>query len=121
MQNSKYDPREFEDCVIPNGQKLAIIIPFRDDGSNIRTNQLKVLLHYMIPILIRQNVMFQFFFVTQVKKAETHLRDRKKSFRFFFQLCSQQCCILQTLTNRLRQTPPPNSNGNMLFEFGGGV
>ena len=69
MLNSKYDPREFEDCVIPNGQKLAIIIPFRDDGSNVRSNQLKVLLHYMIPILIRQNVMFQFFVVTQVKKS----------------------------------------------------
>ena len=65
MSNSKYDPREFEDCVIPNGQKLAIIIPFRDDGSNVRTNQLKVLLHYMIPVLIRQNVKFQFFVVTQ--------------------------------------------------------
>ena len=72
MPNSKYDPREFEDCVISNGQKLAIIIPFRDDGSNVRTNHLKVLLHYMIPILIRQNVMFQFFVVTQVKKAVTH-------------------------------------------------
>ena len=73
MQNSKYDPREFEDCVIPNGQKLAIIIPFRDDGSNIRKNHLKVLLHYMIPILIRQNVKFQFFVVTQVKRTVTHL------------------------------------------------
>ena len=67
MPNSKYDPREFEECVIPNGQKLAIIIPFRDDGSNVRTNHLNVLLHYMIPILIRQNVMFQFFVVTQVE------------------------------------------------------
>lgn len=69
MPNSRYDPREFEDCVIPNGQKLAIIIPFRDDGSNVRTNQLKVLLHYMIPILIRQNVMFQFFVVTQTQNS----------------------------------------------------
>ena len=68
-----YDPREFEDCVIPDGQKLAIIIPFRENGSNVRTNQLKVLLHYVIPILIRQNVMFQFFVVTQVKKTVTHL------------------------------------------------
>ena len=65
MINSKYDPNQFENCVIPNGQKLAIIIPFRDDGSNVRTNQLKVLLHYMIPVLIRQNVKFQFFVVTQ--------------------------------------------------------
>ena len=65
MNNSKFDPNQFENCVIPNGQKLAIIIPFRDDGSNIRTNQLKVLLHYMIPVLIRQNVKFQFFVVTQ--------------------------------------------------------
>ena len=65
MNNSKFDPNQFENCVIPNGQKLAIIIPFRDDGSNIRTNQLKVLLHYMIPTLIRQNVKFQFFVVTQ--------------------------------------------------------
>ena len=73
MQNSKYDPREFEDCVIPSGQKLAIIIPFRDDGSNVRKNHLKVLLHYMIPILIRQNVKFQFFVVTQVKRTVTHL------------------------------------------------
>jgi len=69
VSNSKYDPREFEDCVIPNGQKLAIIIPFRDDGSNVRTNQFKVLLHYMIPILIRQNVMFQFFVVTQTPNS----------------------------------------------------
>ena len=65
MINSKYDPTQFENCVIPNGQKLAIIIPFRDDGSSVRTNQLKVLLHYMIPVLIRQNVKFQFFVVTQ--------------------------------------------------------
>ena len=65
MITSKYDPTQFENCVIPNGQKLAIIIPFRDDGSSVRTNQLNVLLHYMIPVLIRQNVKFQFFVVTQ--------------------------------------------------------
>ena len=65
MKNSKYDPTQFEDCLIPPGHKVAIIIPFRDDGSNIRTHQLKVLLHYMIPVLIRQNIKFQFFTVTQ--------------------------------------------------------
>ena len=65
MKNSKYDPTQFEDCLIPPGHKVAIIIPFRDDGSNVRTDQLKVLLHYMIPMLIRQNIKFQFFAVTQ--------------------------------------------------------
>ena len=65
MINSKYDPTQFENCTIPDGHQLAIIIPFRDDGSSVRTNQLKVLLHYMIPVLIRQNVKFQFFVVTQ--------------------------------------------------------
>merc|ERR1711917_169940 len=44
------------------------------------------------------------------------LRDRKKSFRIFFKLCSQKFWIPQALTNRLRQTPTRNSNGNMLFE-----
>ena len=44
------------------------------------------------------------------------LRDRTKSFRIFFKLCSQKCRTPPALTNRLRQTPPQNSNGNMLFE-----
>ena len=61
MNDSKYDPTKFESCEIPTGHSLAIIIPFRDDGSSVRTNQFKVLLHYMIPVLVRQNVKFQFF------------------------------------------------------------
>ena len=48
--------------------------------------------------------------------TNTKLRDRTKSFRIFFKLCSQKCRTPLALTNRLRQTPPPNSNGNMLFE-----
>ena len=65
MQDSKYDPTQYENCLIPTGRKLAIIIPFRDDGSHARMDQLQVLLHYMIPLLIRQNVKFQFFAITQ--------------------------------------------------------
>ena len=33
MQNSSYSPTQFENCTIPEGQSVAIIIPFRDDDS----------------------------------------------------------------------------------------
>ena len=51
----------------------------------------------------------------QLKIAQ-QVRDRKKSFRICFNLCSQQCCNPQALTNRFLQTPTRNSNGNMLFK-----
>lgn len=69
MQDAKYDPTQYENCLIPTGRKLAIIIPFRDDGSHARMDQLQVLLHYMIPLLIRQNVKFQFFAITQTPNS----------------------------------------------------
>ena len=56
---------QYQNCLIPTGHKIAIIIPFRDDGSKARLNQFKILLHYMIPMLIRQNIKFQFFVITQ--------------------------------------------------------
>lgn len=33
MKNSSYSPTQFENCTIPGGQSVAIIIPFRDDDS----------------------------------------------------------------------------------------
>ena len=33
MKNSSYSPTQFENCTIPEGQSVAIIIPFRDDDS----------------------------------------------------------------------------------------
>ena len=46
-----------------------------------------------------------------------HTRDRKKSFRFFFELCSLCINILQGLRNRLCQTVFQNSARNTLFRF----
>ena len=33
MANSSYTPTHFENCTIPEGQSVAIIIPFRDNDS----------------------------------------------------------------------------------------
>ena len=55
-----------QDCNSPAGYKLAIIIPFRDTTAKaIRVQQLKFLLFYMIPILIRQKLTFRFYIVNQ--------------------------------------------------------
>jgi len=45
---------------------LAIIIPFRDDAEKpVRIDQLKWLLHYLIPLLERQKAKFQIFVISQ--------------------------------------------------------
>jgi len=45
---------------------LAIIIPFRDDAEEpVRIDQLKWLLHYLIPLLERQKAKFQIFIISQ--------------------------------------------------------
>jgi len=55
-----------QDCNSPAGYKLAIIIPFRDTtASAIRVQQLKFLLFYMIPVLIRQKLTFRFYIINQ--------------------------------------------------------
>ena len=51
-------------CRPEKGHSVAIIIPYRDP-TNIRRGQLLILLHYMIPMLIRQNIKFAFFVINQ--------------------------------------------------------
>lgn len=54
-------------CTVPTGHSVAIIIPFRDTTQEqLRTEQLKFLLHYMIPILQRQKIMFRFYIINQL-------------------------------------------------------
>ena len=81
MQNSSYSPTQSENCTVPSGQSVAIIMPFRDNDSkgnsrrgskwifisfSVRTRQLYLFLHYTIPILIRQNIKFKIFVVSQI-------------------------------------------------------
>ena len=33
ITNSSYSPTQFENCTIPQGQSVAIVIPFRDNDS----------------------------------------------------------------------------------------
>ena len=83
MVSSGYEPRN---CIVSAGKRVAIIVPFRDDGSKgivkrsdlnssswtqyflERFNHLKLLLHHMIPILIRQNIKFKFFLISQTPR-----------------------------------------------------
>ena len=86
IESSGYEP---VNCLVSSGKRVAIIVPFRDDGSKgnqgpqglritiksnaglksyltlERFNHLKLLLRHMIPILIRQNIKFKFFLITQ--------------------------------------------------------
>ena len=57
-----YEP---PNCTVPPAHSVAIIIPFRDNKEQARSHQLFIMLHFMIPILIRQNIKFQFFLITQ--------------------------------------------------------
>ena len=50
------------------GRSVAIIVPFRDK-TGVRTYQLYSMLHFMIPILTRQNIKFGFFVINQVGDA----------------------------------------------------
>ena len=52
-------------CTVPPAHSVAIIIPFRDNKEQARSQQLFIMLHFMIPILIRQNIKFQFFLINQ--------------------------------------------------------
>merc|ERR1711935_1058839 len=63
MGQAIYKPSE---CQLPYGHRVAIIIPFRDiTPDQYRTKHLKWLLHYMILVLIRQNIMFSFYIINQ--------------------------------------------------------
>ena len=65
-----YEPAN---CTVPPAHSVAIIIPFRDNKEKARSHQLFVMLHFMIPILIRQNIKFQFFLINQ----ELFIREHK--------------------------------------------
>ena len=65
MKKGIYKPT---DCSPVEGQSVAIIIPFRDQ-LGVRRQQLFTLLHYMIPILIRQNIKYGFYVINQSGNA----------------------------------------------------
>jgi hypothetical protein len=60
--NGMYTPKE---CHNNNHKKVAIIIPFRDDETLQRTRHFYILLNYLLPNLIRQNIEFGFFLIEQ--------------------------------------------------------
>ena len=62
FKNGRFKPT---DCIVPARKRVAIIIPFRDDATLVRTNQFQWLLYYMIPILTRQNIEFGFYLINQ--------------------------------------------------------
>ena len=68
-----YEP---PNCTVPPAHSVAIIIPFRDNKEQARSHQLFVMLHFMIPILIRQNIKFQFFLITQESFILSGIHER---------------------------------------------
>ena len=67
-----YEP---PNCTVPPAHSVAIIIPFRDNKEQARSHQLFIMLHFMIPILIRQNIKFQFFLITQESFIQPYLGE----------------------------------------------
>ena len=55
-------------CQQKPGRSVAIIVPFRDK-TGVRTEQLYSMLHFMVPILTRQNIKFGFFVINQIGDA----------------------------------------------------
>ena len=50
------------DCI--SRHRVAIVIPFRDRWSHLR-----VLLHFLIPVLQRQQINFRIFVIEQVRRS----------------------------------------------------
>ena len=53
------------ECIVEKRRKIAFIMPFRDNGSNVRTSQFFWLLNTYIPIFMKQKADVQFFVLTQ--------------------------------------------------------
>lgn len=83
MINGTYTPRG---CQVAPGRSVAIIIPFRDQNG-VRLKQLLTMLHYMIPILTRQNNKFTFFVINQSSVANAPF-NRAKLLNIGFGLAS---------------------------------
>ena len=83
MINGSYTPQE---CQVAAGRSIAIIIPFRDQNG-VRKKQLLTMLHYMIPILTRQNNKFTFFVINQSSLASSPF-NRAKLLNIGFDLAS---------------------------------
>ena len=52
-------------CIVEKRRKIAFIMPFRDNGSNIKTSQFFWLINTYIPIFIKQKADVQFFVINQ--------------------------------------------------------
>ena len=62
MNESSFSP---PGCSVNDETNIAIIVPFRDNDTLVRTRQFYSLLSSLIPMLIRQNVRFGFYLVNQ--------------------------------------------------------
>jgi len=67
MANGIFEPIK---CFVPPNKRVAVIVPFRDNLQHTRLVHLKMLLYYMVPIFIRQNLRFSFYVVNQHGQLE---------------------------------------------------
>ena len=73
MANGIHVPKN---CSAETSEKVAIIIPFRDNQVESRSNQLGWLLYYLIPMLVRQNAYFGIYLINQHGSEEPFNRGK---------------------------------------------
>ena len=78
------------ECIIEKRRKIAFVMPFRDNGSNVRTSQLFWLINTYIPIFIKQKADVQFFVINQginksIFKDFSNIQKIRGSSRYTFQ------------------------------------
>ena len=75
-------------CIVEKRRKIAFIMPFRDNGSNVRTSQFFWLINTYIPIFIKQKADVQFFVINQGGHPDVPF-NRAKLFNAGFQIAKK--------------------------------